>query len=191
MQQRERDRTGIASLKIGYNKVFGYYIEVTNPHLARVPTDFERRQTLATAERYVTPELKDYEARVLGAEERMAEREAELFAELRSRVGAVIARIQQTARILARADVWTTLAEVAVANRYARPSVSAGFDITLIASRHAVIERGATGSDSSSVSPRATRHTRLSVTSKQPRKPTLRTCRRPTSSRWAIRSSTA
>jgi DNA mismatch repair protein MutS len=141
MQQRERDRTGIASLKIGYNKVFGYYIEVTNPHLARVPSDFERRQTLATAERYVTPELKEYESKVLGAEERMAEREAELFAELRSRVGEAIGRIQQTARVLARLDVWTTLAEVAVANRYARPAISDGFDITLIASRHVVIER--------------------------------------------------
>jgi DNA mismatch repair protein MutS len=141
MQQRERDRTGITSLKIGYNKVFGYYIEVTNPHLARVPPDFERRQTLATAERYVTPELKEYESKVLGAEERMAEREAELFGELRSRVGGEIGRIQQTARVLARLDVWTTLAEVAVANRYARPAINDGFDIVLVASRHAVIER--------------------------------------------------
>jgi DNA mismatch repair protein MutS len=141
MQQRERDRTGITSLKIGYNKVFGYYIEVTNPHLARVPPDFERRQTLATAERYVTPELKDYESKVLGAEERMAEREAELFAELRGRVGGAIGRIQQTARVLARLDVWTTLAEVAVANRYTRPTVTDEFDIALVASRHPVIER--------------------------------------------------
>jgi DNA mismatch repair protein MutS len=141
MQQRERDRTGIASLKIGYNKVFGYYIEVTNPHLARVPPDFERRQTLATAERYVTPELKDYESKVLGAEERMAEREAELFAELRGRVGGAIGRIQQIARVLARLDVWTTLAEVAVVNRYARPTVTDEFDIALSASRHPVIER--------------------------------------------------
>lgn len=141
IQQRERDRSGISSLKIGYNKVFGYYIEITHAHAAKVPGDYERRQTLATAERYVTPELKEYEAKVLGAEERMAEREAELFGALRSRVGAAIGRIQQTARVLARLDVWTALAEVASANRYVRPSVSAGFDLELTASRHPVIER--------------------------------------------------
>jgi len=141
IQQRERDRSGIPSLKIGYNKVFGYYIEITHAHTAKVPGDYERRQTLATAERYVTPELKEYEAKVLGAEERMAEREAELFGALRSRVGAEIARIQQTARVLARLDVWTGLAEVASANRYVRPIVSTEFDLELIASRHPVIER--------------------------------------------------
>jgi DNA mismatch repair protein MutS len=141
IQQRERDRSGISSLKIGYNKVFGYYIEITHAHAAKVPGDYERRQTLATAERYVTPELKEYEAKVLGAEERMAEREVELFGALRSRVGAAIGRIQQTARVLARLDVWTALAEVASANRYVRPSVSAGFDLELTASRHPVIER--------------------------------------------------
>jgi DNA mismatch repair protein MutS len=141
IQQRERDKSGIPSLKIGYNKVFGYYIEVTHAHTAKVPGDYERRQTLATAERYVTPELKEYEAKVLGAEERMAEREAELFGALRSRVGAAIARIQRTARVLARLDVWTALAEVAAANRYVRPVVSAGFDLELTASRHPVIER--------------------------------------------------
>jgi DNA mismatch repair protein MutS len=141
IQQRERDRSGIPSLKIGYNKVFGYYIEITHAHTAKVPGDYERRQTLATAERYVTPELKEYEAKVLGAEERMAEREAELFGALRSRVGAEIARIQQTARVLAQLDVWTGLAEVASANRYVRPIVSTEFDVELIASRHPVIER--------------------------------------------------
>ncbi len=141
IQQRERDRTGIVSLKVGYNKVFGYYIEITHAHSARVPADYERRQTLATAERYVTPELKEYEAKVLGAEERVAEREAELFGALRSGVGAAIGRIQQTARVLAHLDVWTALAEIAVANRYARPVVHDGFDITMTASRHPVIER--------------------------------------------------
>jgi len=141
IQQRERERSGIPSLKIGYNKVFGYYIEVTHAHTAKIPPDFERRQTLATAERYVTPELKEYEAKVLGAEERMAAREAELFDVLRRGVGAAIARIQQTARVLARLDVWTTLAEVASASRYVRPAVSAAFELELIASRHPVIER--------------------------------------------------
>ncbi|HET9274933.1 MAG TPA: DNA mismatch repair protein MutS [Gemmatimonadales bacterium] len=141
MQQRERDRTGIPSLKIGYNRVFGYFIEVTQSHQAKVPADYERRQTLATAERYVTPELKGYEARVLGAEERIAEREAYLFGELRNAVGRVIGRIQGTARALARLDVWTTLAEVAVLNRYVRPTVHDGFELLLIQSRHPVIER--------------------------------------------------
>jgi len=141
IQQRERERSGIPSLKIGYNKVFGYYIEVTHAHSAKVPGDFERRQTLATAERYVTPELKEYEAKVLGAEERMAGREAELFDALRRRVGAAIARVQQTARVLARLDVWTALAEVAAASRYTRPTVSAAFELELTASRHPVIER--------------------------------------------------
>jgi len=141
MQQRERERTGIATLKIGYNKVFGYYLEITHAHAAKVPPDYERRQTLATAERFVTPELREYEARVLGAEERVAQREAELFAALRSRVAAAVGRVQQTARVLARLDVWTGLAEAAVANRYVRPEVTDGFDIELTASRHAVLER--------------------------------------------------
>ena len=141
IQQRERERTGITSLKIGYNKVFGYYIEITHAQSSKVPADYERRQTLATAERYVTPELKEYEAKVLGAEARVAEREAELFGALRSNVGAAIVRIQQTARVLAHLDAWTGLAEVAVANRYVRPVVHDGFDISMTASRHPVIER--------------------------------------------------
>ena len=141
IQQRERERTGIPSLKIGYNKVFGYFIEVTHTHTSRVPADYERRQTLATAERYVTPELKEYEAKVLGAEERMLTRESELFGALRGQVGAAIARIQTTARTLAHLDVWTCLAEIATLNRYVRPLVHDGFDIVLDESRHPVIER--------------------------------------------------
>ncbi|MEO6056962.1 MAG: DNA mismatch repair protein MutS [Gemmatimonadales bacterium] len=141
LQQRERQRTGIPSLKVGFNKVFGYYLEITRAHAARVPPDYERRQTLATAERYVTPELKDYEARVLGAEERMGTREAELFGALRSAVGRAIARVQRTARVLARLDVWAALADRAVAGRYVRPRVHDGFDLVLRQSRHPVIER--------------------------------------------------
>jgi DNA mismatch repair protein MutS len=141
LQQRERERTGIPSLKVGFNKVFGYYLEVTHTHTSRVPADYERRQTLATAERYVTPELKDYEARVLGAEESMSAREAELFGSLRTLVGGAIGRIQRTARILARLDVWSGLAECAVAGRYVRPRLNEGFDLALRASRHPVIER--------------------------------------------------
>ena len=141
LQQRERDRTGISSLKVGFNKVFGYYLEITNAHAARVPADYERRQTLASAERYVTPELKDYEARVLGAEERMAVREAELFGGLRAAVGEAIARVQRSARVLARLDVWTALADGAVTGRYVRPEVHDGFDLVLRECRHPVIER--------------------------------------------------
>jgi DNA mismatch repair protein MutS len=141
LQQRERERTGIPSLKVGFNKVFGYYLEITNAHAGKVPTDYERRQTLASAERYVTPELKDYEAKVLGAEERIAAREAELFAALRARVGGAIARIQRTARALARLDVWGALGEIAVQYRYTRPEVDDGFALVLRQCRHPVIER--------------------------------------------------
>ena len=141
LQQRERERTGITSLKVGFNKVFGYYLEITNAHSSKVPADYERRQTLASAERYVTPELKDHEARVLGAEERMGTREGELFGALRAAVGQAIARIQRTARVLARLDVWTALADRAVAGRYVRPEVSERFDLILRESRHPVIER--------------------------------------------------
>ncbi|HEX2250189.1 MAG TPA: DNA mismatch repair protein MutS, partial [Gemmatimonadales bacterium] len=141
IQQRERERTGIPSLKIGFNKVFGYYLEVTHTHSTRVPADYERRQTLASAERYVTPELKEYEARVLGAEERMGVREAELFSALRASVGRAIGRIQQSARVLARLDVWSALGDRAVAGQYTRPAVSSGFDLVLRDCRHPVIER--------------------------------------------------
>jgi DNA mismatch repair protein MutS len=141
LQQRERERTGISSLKVGFNKVFGYYLEVTHSQTGRVPPDYERRQTLATAERYVTPELKEYEARVLGAEERMAAREADLFGELQGLVAQAVGRIQQTSRVLARLDVWAGLAERAVSGRYVRPRLDDGFDLMLRESRHPVIER--------------------------------------------------
>ena len=141
LQQRERDRTGIPSLKVGFNKVFGYYLEITHTHAARVPADYERRQTLATAERYVTPELKEYEARVLGAEERIGTREGELFGALRGAVGRAIGRIQHTARILATLDVWSALGERAVAGRYVRPVITENFDLLLRECRHPVVER--------------------------------------------------
>src|SRR5690242_1866113 len=141
LQARERERTGISSLKVGFNKVFGYYLEVTNPHRDRVPPDYERRQTLTGAERFVTPELKAYEAKVLGAEERITVREAELVDALRARVAAVISRAQETAGALARLDVWAALAEVANRDSYVRPEVNAGFVIDLEGSRHPVVER--------------------------------------------------
>ena len=141
LQTRERERTGIASLKVGFNKVFGYYLEVTNPHRDRVPADYERRQTLTGAERFVTPELKAYEAKVLGAEERIAVREAELLDILRGHVAAAITRTQGSAGVLARLDVWSALADLAHRDGYVRPDVNAGLVIELEGSRHPVVER--------------------------------------------------
>jgi len=141
LQSRERERTGIASLKVGFNKVFGYYIEVTHTHRDRIPPDYERRQTLTGAERYVTPDLKEYEAKVLGAEERIAAREAEVLDQLRRRVAGVIARVQATAGLLARLDAWAALADVAERERYVRPEVTSDFALQLEGSRHPVVER--------------------------------------------------
>ena len=141
LQARERERTGIASLKVGFNQVFGYYIEVTNPHKDRVPGDYERRQTLSGAERFVTPELKEYEAKVLGAEERIAAREAELVDALRARIALAIARVQASAGIVAELDVWGGLADLAHREAYVRPQVTGDFVLDLEASRHPVVER--------------------------------------------------
>jgi len=141
LQTRERERTGISSLKVGFNKVFGYYLEITNPHRDRVPADYERRQTLSGAERFVTPELKAYEAKVLGAEERIAVREAELVDALRQRVAQAIARVQTTSGVIARLDVWGSLADVAHREGYVRPAISDDFTIALEGSRHPVVER--------------------------------------------------
>jgi DNA mismatch repair protein MutS len=141
LQARERERTGIGSLKVGFNKVFGYYIEVTHAHRERVPGDYERRQTLTGAERFVTADLKEYEAKVLGAEERIATREAELVDGLRRRVAAAIGRVQASAAQLARLDVWAALADVAERERYVRPDVNARFGLELEGSRHPVVER--------------------------------------------------
>ena len=141
LQPRERDRTGIASLKVGFNKVFGYYLEVTRPHLARVPAEYERRQTVSGAERFVTPELKEQEAKVLGAEERIAAREAAVIDALRQRVTACSERIRTTGGWLARLDVWGALADLAQREGYTRPAVDDGFVIELEGSRHPVVER--------------------------------------------------
>jgi DNA mismatch repair protein MutS len=141
LQARERERTGIGSLKVGFNKVFGYYLEITNTHRDRIPADYERRQTLTGAERYVTPELKEHEAKVLGAEERIVTREAAVIDELRRQVGARITRVQETAGNLATLDVWGSLADVAQREHYARPDVTAEFTLRLEGSRHPVVER--------------------------------------------------
>ena len=141
LQTRERERTGISSLKIGYNQVFGYYIEVSKANLDRAPDDYLRKQTLTNAERYITPELKEYEAKVLGAEERLHELESRLFLELRARTASWAPQVQQIARSLARVDVLTGLAEVAHREDYVRPEIDDGSLIQIEAGRHPVVER--------------------------------------------------
>jgi DNA mismatch repair protein MutS len=141
LQARERERSGIPSLKVGFNKVFGYYIEITHAHRERIPKDYERRQTLTGAERYVTPELKEYEAKVLGAEERIAGRETEVVTALRRHVAAAIGRVQTSTVFLAELDTAAALAEVAERERYVRPEVTGGFTLRLEGSRHPVVER--------------------------------------------------
>ena len=141
MEAREREETGINSLKIRYNKVFGYYLEVTRANLAMVPDRYIRKQTLANAERYYTPELKEFEVKVLGAEERRAALEAELFRQLREEIAEHGRSLAEVADRLARLDVLSSLAEVAVRNRFTRPTVDDGEVIDLVASRHPVIEQ--------------------------------------------------
>ncbi|MGH7477933.1 MAG: DNA mismatch repair protein MutS, partial [Longimicrobiales bacterium] len=140
LQARERERTGIASLKVGYNKVFGYYLEVTRANAERVPDDYERRQTLSNAERYVTPELKSWEAKVLGAEERLLVLEARVFAELRRQVAAAAPRLLASAAAVAELDVLAAFAQLAERRGYVRPTVHTGDRLALRASRHPVVE---------------------------------------------------
>mgnify|MGYP005836003103 CR=1 FL=1 len=141
IQAAERERTGIQSLKVGFNRVFGYYIEITNANRHLIPGDYQRRQTLTGAERYVTPALKEYEERVLTATERIEGRERELFEALRGRVGVAIRRLQDAASLVAQLDVLATLAEVAATERYVRPEVSTGYDLEIVGGRHPVVER--------------------------------------------------
>ncbi|HEV7844486.1 MAG TPA: DNA mismatch repair protein MutS, partial [Pyrinomonadaceae bacterium] len=140
LEARERTRSGINSLRIRYNNVFGYFIEVSKAAAARVPADYERRQTLANAERYTTPELKDWETRVLGAEDRIRQLETEIFSEVCSKVAAETRRIQMTARALAMLDALAALSETAVRRRYTRPSMHDGDEIEIVEGRHPVIE---------------------------------------------------
>ena len=141
IQAEERARTGIPSLKVGFNKVFGYFIEVTNANRELVPADYQRRQTLSGAERYVTPALKEYEEKVLSAAERIEACERRLFEALRGRVGAAIARLQCVARLVAELDVLAALADVAAREGYARPILTDGFDLEITGGRHPVVER--------------------------------------------------
>lgn len=141
IQSEERARTGISSLKVGYNRVFGYYIEVTNTHGHKIPDDYQRRQTLTGAERYVTPALKEYEERVLTAADRIESRERELFEALRARIARDVSRLQCAARVLAELDVLSTLGEVAEMEGYTRPQLTDGFDLRVVGGRHPVVER--------------------------------------------------
>ena len=140
LQAKERARSGIGNLKIGYNRVFGYYLEVTKSHRANVPADYERRQTLVNAERYVTPELKERESEILGAEERSKALEYDLFVDLRDQVARACARIRETADALAALDVLLTLAESARRRNWVRPLVDEGERIDIRAGRHPVVE---------------------------------------------------
>ncbi|HUG41760.1 MAG TPA: DNA mismatch repair protein MutS [Longimicrobiales bacterium] len=140
LQARERDRTGISSLKVGFNKVFGYYLEVTRTNLERVPPEYRRKQTLANAERYVTDELDEWEAKVLGAEDRIAALETRLFGELRRRVAAELPRLLETAAAIATLDVLAGLARLAERRDYVRPDVHTGFELEIRGGRHPVVE---------------------------------------------------
>lgn len=140
LEASERTRSGIGNLRIRYNGVFGYYIEVSKANAARVPENYERRQTLANAERYTTPELRDWEKKVLGAEERIIQLETELFNEVCRQVAVETRRIQATARALAMVDSLASLAETAVKRRFVRPVMHDGDEIEIIQGRHPVIE---------------------------------------------------
>jgi DNA mismatch repair protein MutS len=140
LEADERERTGIKSLKVGFNKVFGYYIEVTAPNLSRVPPDYQRRQTISTGERYVTPELKTHEAQVLHASEQIEVMERALYAEVLLALADSATPMRQTALALAQADVWLALAEVALARNYVRPELSDDGCLEIVAGRHPVVE---------------------------------------------------
>ena len=140
VQQREIERTGISSLKIGFNNVFGYYLEVRNAHKDSVPEEWIRKQTLVNAERYITEELKEYEQKILGAEERIYALEVQIYAELVKKIQENIAMIQKNCRILARLDVLSGFADLAVSNRYCRPKMNDSKVLDIKQGRHPVIE---------------------------------------------------
>ncbi|MBK8988662.1 MAG: DNA mismatch repair protein MutS [Chloroflexi bacterium] len=141
LEPRERERTGIASLKVGFNKVFGYYIEVTRANSALVPDDYIRKQTLTNAERYITPDLKEYETLILNAEERILEIERRVFTEVCGQVAQVAQRLLATAQILAQIDVAATLAEAAAKNNYVRPVLATDHELKIVNGRHPVVEQ--------------------------------------------------
>ncbi len=146
IEQRERQRTGIASLKVKFNSIFGYYLEISkaNSHLA--PPDYERKQTLVNAERFTTPELKEYESKILDAQEKIVDIERRLFTELRSAIAGEARRIRQTALALAEVDVLAALAQIAAQRNYCRPKFDESADLEIVAGRHPVIEQLELGS---------------------------------------------
>ncbi len=141
LETKERERTGIKNLKVKYNKVFGYYLEVTNSYKDLVPEDYQRKQTLANAERFFTPELKELEDTILGAEDKLIALEYELFRQLRNRIASQVYRIQQTAKAIARLDVYASLAYVAEKNHYCRPKINTRGVIDIKGGRHPVVEQ--------------------------------------------------
>lgn len=141
IETRERTRTGIGSLKVRFNNVFGYYIEISKANLHLAPNDYERKQTLVNAERFTTPELKELEAKILDAEEKMLTIEREIFGQLRQQTAAQAARIRRTAGAMAELDVTTCLAEVAADSAFTRPTFSAAGEMRILAGRHPVIEK--------------------------------------------------
>jgi DNA mismatch repair protein MutS len=146
IEQRERQRTGIASLKVKFNSIFGYYLEVSKANLHLAPADYERKQTLVNAERFTTPELKEYESKILDAQEKIVDIERRLFAELRSAVAGEARRIRQTALALAEVDVLAALAQIAALRNYCRPRFDDSADIEIIEGRHPVVEQQELGS---------------------------------------------
>jgi DNA mismatch repair protein MutS len=141
LEVRERERTGIKNLKIGYNKVFGYYLEVTKSNLDAVPQDYIRKQTLVNAERFITPELKEWEAEITGAQDRCIELEYQLFLELRQRVAGEIERVQRVAKIIGEIDSLLSLALAAIKNRYNKPVLTTDDRIIIQGGRHPVVEQ--------------------------------------------------
>lgn len=141
MQRREQERSGITSLKVGYNKVFGYYLEVTNSHKEKVPAEWTRKQTLSNAERYITEELKTYEDKILGAEERIIAIETQLYEEMIDQLQAFLLDIQRNARLIGELDIFLCFAQTAKALGYVRPEVNDGDSIDIRAGRHPVIEQ--------------------------------------------------
>ncbi|MFQ6618471.1 MAG: DNA mismatch repair protein MutS, partial [Fidelibacterota bacterium] len=141
LQRSERDRTAIPSLKVGYNRVFGYYIEITKPHLKKVPDDYIRKQTLVNAERFIVPELKEREEKILATEENIASVEREIFERIRDMVVDHSSRIQWNSEIISKLDCFSSLAEVAAANSYVRPEINESGEIVIKGGRHPVVER--------------------------------------------------
>ncbi|MBI5214148.1 MAG: DNA mismatch repair protein MutS [Ignavibacteriae bacterium] len=141
LQAKERERTGISSLKIGFNNVFGYYIEVTHTHKEKIPNDYIRKQTMTNAERFITPELKEYEEKILHAEEKILALETQLFNELRLTIAEHADAIQHNARLIAMLDCFASLADVAYEYKYVCPDVNDSTSITIVEGRHPVIEQ--------------------------------------------------